>query len=127
MRERPTRHGLIPLVTVACATLGCISLTAPLDLTSLDPATDQRKIAHYHTRDAAFFRLKAQEQAERIAVYQDLFGPESEWVHGARLLKQFYEDAAKEQEKQSLFHLSIADESRALPADRSLHPITTVR
>lgn len=62
--------------------------------------------------------------AERIVTYQSLFGAESEWVNGARLLEQFYENAAKEQDHQTLLYLSIADDRRAWSIDRrpALHP-----
>lgn len=122
MRERPWLYGMIPLTTVACTALGCVSTTTPLDLTSLDPETDQRKIADYHRQDAVFFRLKARELAERIVAYQGLFGADSEWVNGARLLAQFYENAANDQDHQALMHLSIADDTRAWPLDRRSSP-----
>lgn len=122
MRERPWLYDMIPLTTMACTALGCVAPTTPLDLTSLDPATDQRKIANYHRQDADFFRLKARELAERIAAYQSLFGADSEWVNGARLLAQFYEDAAIDQDHQALMHLSIAEDTRTRAFDRRLSP-----
>ncbi len=123
MTERLCKHGMISLAAVACTAVGCVSVPTPLNLSSLDPAVDQRKIADYYRQDAVFFRLKARELAERIMVYQGLFGAESEWVNGARLLEQFYENAAKDQDHQTLLHLSIADEKRAWSMDRrpSLH------
>jgi hypothetical protein len=123
MTERLCKHGMISLAAIACTAVGCVSVPTPLNLSSLDPAVDQRKIADYYRQDAVFFRLKARELAERIMVYQGLFGAESEWVNGARLLEQFYENAAKDQDHQTLLHLSIADEKRAWSMDRrpSLH------
>lgn len=118
MGERFCNHGMISLAAMACTVVGCANVTTPLDLTSLDPAADQRKIADYHRQDAVFFRLKARELAERIMVYQDLFGAESEWVNGARILEQFYETAAKDQDHQTILHLSIADDRRAWSIDR---------
>lgn len=118
MRERLWLYGMIPLTTLACLAFGCVNAARPLDLTSLDPATDQRKIADYHRQDAVFFRLKARELAERMVAYHGLFGADSEWVNGARLLAQFYEDAAIDQDHQALMHLSIADDTRALSFDR---------
>jgi len=124
MGERLCRPGTISLVAAACTAIGCVSVTTPLSLTSPDSTADQRKIADYYRQDALFFRLKAREMAERIVTYQSLFGAESEWVNGARLLEQFYENAAKEQDHQTLLHLSIADDRRAWSIDRhpSLHP-----
>ena len=123
MTERFCKHGMISLAAVACTAVGCANVTAPLELTSLDPAVDQRKIADFYRQDAVFFRLKARELAERIRVYQNLFGAESEWVNGARILEQFYENAAKDQDHQTLMHLSIAEDKRAWSMDRrpSLH------
>lgn len=118
MREHLWLYSLIPLTMVLGTTLGCVATSTPLDLTSLDPATDQRKIANYHRQDADFFRLKARELAERIAAYQSLFGGDSEWVNGARLLAQFYEDAAIDQDHQALLHLSIAEDTRTWSLDR---------
>lgn len=122
MGERLYRPGVISLAAVACTALGCVTTTTPLDLTSLDPETDQRKIADYHKQDAVFFRLKARELAERIETYQSLFGTDSEWVSGARLLAQFYEHAAIDQDHQALLHLSIADDRRTQLFDRRLSP-----
>lgn len=118
MTERLCKHGMISLAAIACTAVGCVSVPTPLNLSSLDPAADQRKIADYYRQDALSLRLKARELAERIMVYQDLFGAESEWVNGARLLEQFYENAAKDQDHQTLLHLSIADEKRAWSMDR---------
>lgn len=92
----------------ACLTLGCVRTSAPLDLNSPDLNYDQNKIASYHSREADFFRIKAQELAERVLVYQDLFGSDSEWVKGARLLEQFYEGAAQEQERLANLHFGLA-------------------
>jgi len=90
------------------AGLSCTRSPGPLDLTSQDPSQDQRKIASYHTQQAVLLRLKAEELSQRVLVYEHLFGGESEWVSGARLLVQFYEEAAKEQERLADWHLGIA-------------------
>ena len=45
------------------------------------------------------FRQKADETAERAAAYGQLFGEESEWVSGARLLGEFYRQEARERER----------------------------
>ena len=104
--------GLLALLIMA-AGLSCARNTAPLDLTSPDSSQDQRKIASYHSREAVLFRSKAEEFAQRIVVYERLFGPDSEWVTGARLLLQFYEDAAKEQERLADWHLGIVNNGRS--------------
>lgn len=97
---------------LALAALGCVRGSAPLDLNSFDPTQDQWKIAGYHSREAAIFRLKADELSQRVMVYERLFGRDSEWAMGTRLLVQFYEDAAKEQEHLAGRHLDIAGQGR---------------
>ncbi len=44
----------------------------------------------------------------RVAVYERLFGSDSEWVSGARTLADFYEQAAREQERLAGKHASLA-------------------
>ena len=66
MGARLYRYGAMSLAAIACTALGCVGNPAPLNLTSLEPTADQRKIADYYRQDAVFFRLKARELAERI-------------------------------------------------------------
>jgi hypothetical protein len=87
---------------------GCSQAAVPLDLTSPNPRLDQTKIAGYYGQEAAFFRLKAEELKERILVYEDLFGGDSDWVKGARLLARFYEESAAAQERLSQAHHELA-------------------
>lgn len=103
--------GLLVLL-LALATLGCARAPAPLDLASPDPSQDQWTIARYHSREAVLLRLKADELSQRVVVYERLFGLDSEWVTGTRLLVQFYDDAAKEQERLAGWHLGIAGNGR---------------
>ena len=111
-RGRTCNRATLLLIPLAIATLGCVRGSAPLDLTSLDPAQDQWKIAGYHSREAVILRLKADELSQRVVVYERLFGHDSEWATGTRLLVQFYEDAAKEQERLAGLHLDIAGHGR---------------
>lgn len=119
-RGRLCNHAGLLVLFLAAAGLGCARTPVPLDLTSPDPSQDQRKIAGYHSREATLFRLKAEELSQQVVVYERLFGPESEWVEGARILVQFYEDAAKEQERLAGWHLGIADNGRAHSMRRTL-------
>lgn len=105
------RAGFCALL-LALAALGCARAPAPLDLTSLDPAQDQWKIAGYHSREATLLRVNAEELSQRVVAYERLFGRDSEWVTGTRLLVQFYEDAAKEQERLAGRHLDLAGHGR---------------
>ena len=108
----------IPLAAIAWVMVGCGAARAPLNLTSMDPMTDQRTIADYYKQDAETLRLKSRALIERIAVYQHLFGPDSEWVIGARLLAEYYEQAAINDDHQALMHLSIADDRPFWMLDR---------
>ncbi|WP_455371378.1 hypothetical protein [Petrachloros mirabilis] len=122
MRDRPCNTYLISLVAAACAALGCTSVTAPLNLSSADPTFNQRKIAEFHSREAASFRLKAQDLSERILVYTLLFGPDSDWVRGTRLLEQYYLDSAEEQERLAGRHLDLTGQDRTVSHVRPLSP-----
>ena len=81
--------------------------TAPLDMTALDPGPDHGKIAAYYHHEAVVSRQQAEELTHRAVVYERLFGPESEWVTGTRLLAQFYEEAARDEEQLARRHLEL--------------------
>jgi hypothetical protein len=76
-------------------------------MSTLDPDQDHRKIAAYYRHEAVVSRQKAEESTHRAGVYERLFGRESEWVTGTRLLAQFYEEAAREQERLARRHLEL--------------------
>jgi len=122
MRGRTCSRSMVVFLPLAFAVLGCAHGTEPLDLTSPDPASDQRKIANYYSREAEFFRFKADELSQRIVLYEGLFGPDSEWVKGARLLEQFYKDSAEEQDRRASSHLGLAGQERSAPRARSVSP-----
>ncbi len=92
--------------------IGCASSKTELDMTDYGPAQDHRKIAAYYSHEAAKLRQVSEEMSVRINVYEQLFGPTSDWVAGARLLAQSYEDAAKEYERMARKHLEIIHESQ---------------
>jgi hypothetical protein len=81
--------------------------TAVLDLGSQDSEQDHWAIASYYSREAALSRQQAEEMINRVAIYERLFGPESDWVAGTRLLVQFYEEEAREQERLADLHLEL--------------------
>lgn len=81
---------------------------SPLDLSSREPSQDHWKIAEYYSHEAAALRQKAQEMSARAQVYELLFGVDSEWVKGTRLLAQFYEGEAEEHERLADEHLELA-------------------
>jgi hypothetical protein len=78
-----------------------------LDMTTLNPGHDHGKIASYYRHEAVVSRQQAEELNHRMVVYARLFGPESEWVTGTRLLAQFYEEAAHEEEQLANRHLEL--------------------
>jgi hypothetical protein len=81
--------------------------TAVLELGSQDSEQDHWAIASYYSREAAVSRQQAEEMTNRVAIYERLFGPESDWVAGTRLLVQFYEEEAREQERLADLHLEL--------------------
>ena len=82
--------------------------TAPLDMTAIDPGQDHWAIAAYYSRQATMSRQQAEELTHRAVVYEGLFGQESEWVTGTRLLVRFYEEAASEQDRLADLHLELS-------------------
>lgn len=50
-----------------------------LNLSSYDLAQDQRKIAEYYTQEAAWLREKSEAMSMRAAIYELLFGRNSDW------------------------------------------------
>jgi hypothetical protein len=92
---------------------GCSRIsTAPLDMTALEPGQDHRKIAAYYRQEAVVSRQQAEELTHRAVVYERLFGLESEWVTGTRLLAQFYEEAAREEEQLAKRHLKLLGDAQ---------------
>ena len=88
------------LTTVSCTKAG-----APLSLSSQDPLHDQQHIATYYRREATLLRRKSVDVKMQAAAYERLFGRDSEWVSGARLLTQFYEEEANERDRLATQHL----------------------
>ena len=97
-------------VAVVCllAAYGCTGPSVPLEMTSLDPSQDQWKIAQHYSHEAAGLRQKAEDFSNRALVYEQLFGRDSEWVAGARLLAQFYQEEARERERLAGSHVGVA-------------------
>lgn len=91
-----------------CAAISCAGLESPRDLSTMDPFQDQREIAVYYGLEAARLHRKAEELTDRAAAYELLFGPDSDWVRGTRLLAQFYKETAKEQERMATRHINLS-------------------
>jgi len=107
-RRRSCKQAGVLVLLMMVAGLGCARTPALLDLSSPDPALDQRKIARFYSQEAAKLRQTSEEMSARAIAYERLFGPESDWVTGARLLAQSYEEAAKEAERTAGKHLGLA-------------------
>lgn len=111
-RGRPCNGIGVFVLFLSLVTFGCARASAPLDLSSSDPSQDQWKIASYYSREAVQLRLKADELSERVAVYERLFGRDSEWVAGTKLLVEFYRNAAQERERLADMHLELTADRR---------------
>lgn len=80
---------------------------APLEMTTLNPGDDHETSAYHYHHEAVLARQQADELANQAVVYEQLFGPESDWVSGARLLVKFYEEVAREQARLAEQHLKL--------------------
>ena len=117
MGESATMDGmsvfrLIPSFLCLWALLGlggCIRPALPLAMGSLDPAQDHWKIAALYLQEAVALRQRAEEQNNRTATYEVIFGPDSEWSTGSRILAQSYENWARDRERQATLHLELAN------------------
>ena len=77
-------------------------------MTSFDPSQDQVAIAGYYRDQAMDLQEKAAELAESAVRYERLFGPQSDWVSGARQLSQYYAIAAQDLERLAEAHAEVA-------------------
>lgn len=94
-----------PVILGIALTWGCSSRGHELSLVSYGPAADQYLIADYYRREAARFRQRAEELDARIEMYTRMFGEESDWVSGTRLLAESYRHAAEERERLAKEHM----------------------
>lgn len=104
----PTLILLLGLLLEAACHRGPIVPLVSLHTASHDPRIDHLNIAAYYAHEATLSHQMAKELANRVVVYERLFGRESDWVAGTKLLTQFYEEAASEQEQQANLHLELA-------------------
>lgn len=105
--RNPAFRSLMLLVSLHFL-LNCTGVPmAPLEMTTLDPGDDHETIAYHYRHEAMLARQQADELANQAVVYEQLFGPESDWVSGARLLVKFYEEVAREQARLAEQHLKL--------------------
>ncbi|HNA86125.1 MAG: hypothetical protein KF854_14190 [Nitrospira sp.] len=97
------------VLVAACQMPACGNTASVFDLETNDPKQDQKKIAEFYAHEATRLRQMAQDYDHRVAVYERLFGPHSDWVEGTRLLSQSYEAAAQEQERIAARHQRLHD------------------
>lgn len=118
---RIARNVVLLLALGVAMISGCTTptVTEELELTTYNPAQNHRKIAAYYNHEAMKLRQASEEMSVRITVYERLFGPTSDWVNGARLLTQSYEDAATEYERKAREHLELIKR----PQSRSEAPV----
>jgi len=83
------------------AAAGCTQSVQTVDTTSLGPSQDQMTIAGYYRSEAMALKEKAAAIAESAVRYEHLFGPQSDWVSGARQLSQYYAVAAQDLERRA--------------------------
>ena len=115
MNHSPLR--LIVLVSVCMTGIqSCSASPTVPDFYGVGPADEQSTIGEYYRQEATVFRQRANVMAERATAYGQLFGEESEWVNGARLLGEFYQQNARERERLA--------EQYQFPSDGRLNPPT---
>src|SRR5579885_1743546 len=103
---------LIVFMSLTIGLSGCYSPRTPLGLTSFDPGEEQVAIARYYQQEAERYRRRAEEALSQAAVYERLFGADSDWVKGARLLADSYFVTAEQHDDLAEQHLKRADRGR---------------
>ncbi|MCS6291221.1 MAG: hypothetical protein H8K10_19945 [Nitrospira sp.] len=101
------------MLAETCLLCGCTTAATELDLLTYDRSQNQHKIAEFYSREATRLRLMARDLDHRALVYERLFGPDSDWVEGTRLLARSYEDAAQDHERTAERHLTVVHEELA--------------
>ena len=100
------RGALILLCSLAAA--GCAQSVQTVDTASFGPSQDQQAIVGYSRAEAIVLKEKAAAIAESAVRYEQLFGPESDWVSGARQLSQYYAVAAQDLERRAEAYVEAA-------------------
>jgi hypothetical protein len=96
------------IVVCLLAAAGCAQPVETIDMTSFDPSQDQMVIVGYYRGQAMDLKEKAAAIAEGAVRYEHLFGPQSDWVSGARKLSQYYAAAAQDLERLAEAHAEVA-------------------
>lgn len=93
--------------------MGCAAPDHEIDLASFNSTIDQRLIARYYQEEAFRYRQQADELDARGDLYERMFGPDSDWVSGARLLAQSYRFTADDRERLATEHLDAGRNPRS--------------
>jgi hypothetical protein len=103
LRDTVTQHvGWSVLILLGSfAAAGCAQPVQTVDTASFGPSQDQQAIVGYYRTEAMVLKEKAAAIAESAVRYEQLFGPESDWVSGARQLSQYYAVAAQDLERRA--------------------------
>ena len=101
-------RGNVLIVLCALAAAGCAQPVETIELTSFDSSQDQAAIVSYYREEAMNLREQAARYAESAVRYEHLFGPQSDWVSGARKLSEYYAESAQEVERLAEAHAKIA-------------------
>lgn len=106
------RHSVFcPLILGFLLQTGCSSgPSAPLEMTTLNPGDDHETIADHYRHEARLARQQVEELASQLVAYEQLFGRESDWVSGTKLLVQFYEEVARQHDRLAEQHLKLGRE-----------------
>ena len=90
---------LILLCSLAAA--GCAQPVQTVDTASFGPSQDQQAIVGYYRAEAMVLNEKAAAIAQSAVRYEQLFGPQSDWVSGAQQLSRYYAVAAQDLERRA--------------------------
>ena len=88
--------------------VGCAQPVETIDRTSVDSLQDQMAVADNYRSEAMVLKEKAAAIAESAVRYEQLFGPQSDWVSGARQLSQYYAVAAQDLERRATAYAEAA-------------------
>ena len=112
-RSNPVGWGVL-IVLCSLVAAACAQPVVTTDMTSFDPSQDQMAIVGYYRGQAMDLREKAASLTESAVRYEHLFGPQSDWVSGARQLSQYYAAAAQDLERLAEAHAEVARTGRQL-------------
>lgn len=90
------------ILLCSLAAVGCSQPDKTVETISFGPLQeDQQIVAGYYRDEAMVLKEKAALSAESAVRYEHLFGPQSDWVSGARQLSQYYAVAAQDLERRA--------------------------